>query len=49
MAREGIILRCQKCKNENYITKRNKKTTQNKILVNKFCPKCNSHSEHKEK
>ncbi|WP_342252448.1 50S ribosomal protein L33 [Spiroplasma endosymbiont of Amphibalanus improvisus] len=47
--REGIILRCIDCKNENYISKRNKKQNTNKVEVKKYCSKCNSHIVHKEK
>ena len=49
MARTGIILRCNGCKNENYITKKNKSLQVDKLEVKKFCPNCNSHVNHKEK
>ncbi len=49
MAREGITLRCETCKMENYITKKNKKTQTEKLEVKKFCPKCNGSTVHKEK
>ena len=49
MARDGIILRCEKCKNENYITKKNKKLHIEKLVVKKYCSNCNSHNNHKEK
>ncbi len=49
MAREGIILCCTKCKNENYITKINKKTQTEKLEISKYCSKCNSHINHKQK
>lgn len=47
MAREGVILRCTKCKNENYVTKNDKK--KDKIEVSKFCSHCNAHEVHKQK
>ncbi len=47
-AREGIILRCSTCKEENYITKKNKKQTE-KLEMNKYCSRCNKHINHKEK
>ncbi len=49
MAREGIILRCEQCKNENYITKINKKKQIEKLTTKKFCSKCNHHEIHKQK
>ncbi|UVD81514.1 50S ribosomal protein L33 [Mycoplasma iguanae] len=49
MAREGITLRCEGCKMENYITKKNKKTQTEKLEISKHCHKCNAHTNHKEK
>lgn len=45
--REGVILRCNECKNENYITKNDKR--KDKIEVKKFCSNCNDHVIHKQK
>lgn len=49
MAREGITLRCEECKMENYITKKDKKKQTEKLEVKKYCAKCNKHEMHKEK
>ena len=49
MPREGLTLRCEKCKMENYITKKNKKLHPDKMEVQKYCSKCNAHTTHKEK
>ncbi len=49
MVREGITLRCVICKEENYITKKNKKTQTDKMEINKYCFKCNKHTSHREK
>lgn len=49
MARDGIILRCTKCKEENYITKKNKRLHTEKLETKKHCSKCNSHQIHAEK
>ena len=49
MAREGLILRCESCKMENYITKKNKKLHPEKIEMKKYFSKCNKHTDHKEK
>jgi large subunit ribosomal protein L33 len=45
--REGIILRCTVCKNENYIATNDKK--KEKIEVKKYCANCNKHQIHKQK
>ncbi|AHF57718.1 MULTISPECIES: 50S ribosomal protein L33 [Spiroplasma] len=47
--REGIILRCDQCKEENYIAKRDKKKHQEKLELKKYCSRCNAHTLHKEK
>ena len=49
MPATGITLRCEECKMENYITKKNKKNTVEKIELKKHCHKCNKHTSHKEK
>ncbi|VEU66162.1 50S ribosomal protein L33 [Mesomycoplasma conjunctivae] len=49
MPREGLILRCTDCKMENYISKKNKKNTPEKLEMSKHCSKCNKHTTHKEK
>lgn len=49
MARDGITLRCETCKMENYITKKDKKAHPEKLEMSKYCSKCNSHTTHKEK
>ena len=49
MPREGLTLRCEKCKMENYITKKKKKLHPDKMEVTKYCAKCNAHTTHKEK
>lgn len=46
---EVITLVCSECKNENYITTKNKKTNTERLELKKFCPKCNKSVMHKEK
>ena len=46
---EVITLVCSVCKNENYITKKNKKVHPDRIELNKYCPNCNKSTMHKEK
>lgn len=47
--REGIILRCEVCKEENYIDKKNKKIHPERVEFNKYCSRCNKKTIHKEK
>lgn len=49
MAGEGLTMRCESCKMENYITKKNKKNVVEKLEFKKYCSKCNAHTNHKEK
>ena len=42
--RENIILKCTECGEENYINTKNKR-----MEVNKYCPRCNKKTVHKEK
>ncbi len=52
-AREIVALVCSVCKNQNYITTRNKinleaKGKKTKIELNKYCPFCRKVQPHKE-
>ncbi len=49
MPREGYTLQCTACKDENYISKKNKKTQTEKIELSKYCKKCQKHVNNKEK
>jgi len=46
---EVITLVCTECKMENYITRKNKKAHPDRLERNKFCPKCNKATAHREK
>ena len=46
--RVKFALICQVCKSQNYITVKNKLNTKDKIILRKFCRRCNKHTEHKE-
>jgi large subunit ribosomal protein L33 len=48
MAREQITLQCTECKNKNYTSMKNKKTTTERLEMKKFCPFCRKHHAHKE-
>ncbi len=46
--RELAIMACGECKNRNYTTTRNKKTTTERLEKVKFCPHCRKRTAHKE-
>jgi large subunit ribosomal protein L33 len=43
-----ISLECGQCKNRNYTTTKNKRKSQDKLELSKFCPTCRKHTDHKE-
>jgi large subunit ribosomal protein L33 len=46
--RSIITLECSSCKERNYSTTKNKKKTQDKLNLSKYCPRCRKHVLHKE-
>jgi large subunit ribosomal protein L33 len=48
MPREQVTLQCSECKERNYTTMKNKKTTTERLEMSKFCPRCRKHKQHKE-
>jgi large subunit ribosomal protein L33 len=46
--RDIITLACVDCKERNYTTTKNKKTTPDKLELKKFCSRCRKHTAHKE-
>ncbi|MBI5193483.1 MAG: 50S ribosomal protein L33 [Nitrospirae bacterium] len=46
--RDIITLACGECKNRNYSTTKNKRNTQDKIELKKYCSCCRKHTPHKE-
>ena len=46
--RSIITLECKTCKERNYTTTKNKKTTPDKLELKKFCSTCRKHTAHKE-
>lgn len=47
-ARERITLKCTICGEQNYRTKKNKRNTQDRLELNKYCSKCQKTTAHKE-
>lgn len=43
-----VVLACEVCKERNYTTTKNKKTTKDRMELSKYCPKCQKHTAHKE-
>ena len=52
MAKKGnrvvIYFECSVCGRKNYTSRKNNNNTKDKLTLNKFCPKCVKHTEHKE-
>lgn len=46
--RPKITLACSECKERNYITKKNRRNTPDRLTINKFCSRCGKHTEHRE-
>ena len=46
--RPKITMACVDCKNRNYITKKNRRNNPDRLAMNKFCPACGHHTEHRE-
>lgn len=47
--RDNIIYKCTVCGEENYIGTKNKRNHPDRMEINKFCPRCNKKTVHKEK
>jgi len=43
-----VTLACSDCKRRNYTTTKNKRTTQGKLELKKYCRFCRTHTLHKE-
>ena len=46
--RPKITLACQVCKHRNYITVKNRRNDPDRLSMNKFCPNCGKHTDHRE-
>ncbi|MBI2168141.1 MAG: 50S ribosomal protein L33 [Actinobacteria bacterium] len=47
--RVQVILACEDCKRQNYITMKNKNNDRERIEMKKYCRFCRQHTSHKEK
>jgi len=46
--RDIITLACGECKRRNYSTTKNKRTTPDRLTLEKYCRFCRKHTAHKE-
>ena len=46
--RQNKTLKCEVCGEENYRTSKNVKNTTDRLELNKYCPRCQKHTAHKE-
>ena len=46
--RPKITLACTECKERNYITKKNRRNDPDRLDLKKFCPRCKTHTVHRE-
>ncbi|WP_136193375.1 MULTISPECIES: 50S ribosomal protein L33 [Actinomyces] len=46
--RPKITLACSECKERNYITKKNRRNTPDRLALSKYCRRCRKHTEHRE-
>lgn len=43
-----VVLACEDCKERNYTTVKNKKTSKDRMELQKYCSTCKKHTAHKE-
>jgi large subunit ribosomal protein L33 len=43
-----VTLQCTDCKERNYTTQKNRKNTQGRLELDKYCPRCHKHAVHRE-
>ncbi len=46
--RPKITLACSECKERNYITKKNRRNTPDRLELKKYCPRCRKSTVHRE-
>ena len=46
--RPKITLACSECKERNYITKKNRRNTPDRLAIKKFCSRCGKYTEDRE-
>lgn len=46
--RPKVTLACEVCKWRNYITRKNRRNTPDRLQLKKYCPNCRKHTVHRE-
>lgn len=46
--RMTITFACTVCKERNYTSQKNRRNDPNRLEINKYCPRCRKHTQHKE-
>jgi large subunit ribosomal protein L33 len=46
--RPVITLACTECRERTYTTEKNKKNDPNRIELRRYCPRCRTHTLHRE-
>ncbi len=45
---KGVREKCSLCKERNYITKKNRRNTPDRLELAKYCPRCHKSTAHRE-
>lgn len=48
MPRDKVILACTECQERNYSKTKNKRLHPERVEYKKYCPRCRTHTAHKE-
>jgi large subunit ribosomal protein L33 len=46
--RPVITLACSECKERNYTSEKNRRNDPNRLEMQKYCPRCRTHTLHRE-
>lgn len=46
--RQVITLECTECRERNYTSEKNRRNDPGRLTLNKYCPRCRVHREHRE-
>ncbi|MBM3136573.1 MAG: 50S ribosomal protein L33 [Chloroflexi bacterium] len=46
--RPVITLACSDCKERNYTSEKNRRNDPNRLEMQKYCPRCRTHTLHRE-
>jgi large subunit ribosomal protein L33 len=46
--RHTLTLACTECKEQNYLTEKNRRNDPGRLEIMKFCPRCREHTLHRQ-